>query len=754
MGAGTAPRWLRSDLLGIRRRLHGRAGQREGARARLALALRLLLRLRLGRGRLLLGEDARLVLACKEPLELVAVDRLALDQDLRDAVQLLHVLAEHRERELVRLLDHAPDLVVDLAGDLLGVVGLGAVVTAEERLVVAAAEHARTELLAHAEAHDHLLRHRRDLLEVVRGAGRDLVEDDLLRRAAAERHRHLVHERTARGEVPVLGRQRDREAERLAAGDDRDLVDRVGVLEVVADERVAHLVVGRDLALVLREEPRLLLRAGHDAHDPLLQLLLLDDLLAAPRREQRRLVDEVREVGAGEAGRAGGERTEIDLGCEGLALRVHLEDPLAGDRVGPVDDDLPVEAAGAQERRVEDVGTVGGGDEDDVVLHLEAVHLDEQLVQRLLALVVAAAETGATVAADGVDLVHEDDARRRLLRLLEQVAHTGRADADEHLDEVRARDTEERNAGLARDRAREQRLTGAGRPVEQDALRDARAERLELLRVLEELLDLLELLDRLVHAGDVLETDLRRVGRHPLRARLAEAHHLRAAALHLAHEEDPEAEQEYERQEAAEDRPPRRRAGALRVVLHVRLLELVPEEDRVLVGRVVDGDLLAVREIERERALVRVEVRRLHRLRRLDDDVLDLRERRLLGLVPVARQRLHRQPDKGCDDDQREESATKEPIQRASGRRVPAKGAFEARRPGRSGPDPARPHRAGFGTARRSRGRSRSRTGSGSRSRRSAPGRRSRAAPASSGGRRSRATRARAPPGSASGTRA
>jgi hypothetical protein len=33
-----------------------------------------------------------------------------------------------------------------------------------------------------------------------------------------------------------------------------------------------------------------------------------------------------------------------------------------------------------------------------------------------------------------------------------------------------------------------------------------------------------------------------------LRARLAEAHHLRAAALHLVHQEDPEAEQEHERQ--------------------------------------------------------------------------------------------------------------------------------------------------------------------------------------------------------------
>ena len=276
-----------------------------------------------------------------------------------------------------------------------------------------AAEHARAELLAHAVAHDHLLRDRGDLLEVVRGAGRDLVEDELLRGAAAERHRELLHQRGLGRQVAVLARERDRVAERLAAADDRDLVHLVGVLEVVADDRVAELVVGGDLALLLGEQPRLLLGAGDHAHDPFLELLLLDRLLAAARREQRGLVDEVRQVGAGEAGRAGGERVEVDLGRDRLALGVHLEDLAAADAVGPVDDDLPVEAARAQQRRVEDVGPVRGRDQDDVVLQLEAVHLDEQLVERLLALVVAAAEARAAVPADGVDLVHEDDARAR-----------------------------------------------------------------------------------------------------------------------------------------------------------------------------------------------------------------------------------------------------------------------------------------------------------------------------------------------------
>src|SRR4051812_31638698 len=243
-------------------------------------------------------------------------------------------------------------------------------------------------------------------------------------------------------------------------------------------------------------------------------------------------------------------RAAADLRAEGARRRG------AGAGVGAVDDDLAVEAARAQQRGVEDVGTVGGGDQDDVVLHLEAVHLDEQLVERLLALVVTAAEAGAAVAPDGVDLVHEDDAGRVLLGLLEEVAHAAGPDAHEHLDEVRARDREERHAGLAGHRAGQQRLAGARGPVEQHALRDARAERLELLRVLQELLDLVELLDRLVHAGDVAEGDLRRVDAHALGARLAEGHDLRSAALDLVHQEDPEPDEDQERQDVGQQREP------------------------------------------------------------------------------------------------------------------------------------------------------------------------------------------------------
>ena len=92
-----------------------------------------------------------------------------------------------------------------------------------------------------------------------------------------------------------------------------------------------------------------------------------------------------------------------------LVLRVHLEDRQALLELGQRHDDLAVEAAGAQQRGVEDVGPVGGRHHHDALGGLEAVHLGEHLVEGLLTLVVAAAEAGAALAADRVDLVDEDD---------------------------------------------------------------------------------------------------------------------------------------------------------------------------------------------------------------------------------------------------------------------------------------------------------------------------------------------------------
>ena len=83
---------------------------------------------------------------------------------------------------------------------------------------------------------------------------------------------------------------------------------------------------------------------------------------------------------------------------------------------------------------------------------------------------------------------------------------------------------------------------------------------LELLRVLQELDDLLKLLLGLVDAGHVVEGDAAvLLGQQP-GAGLAEAHGLAAARLHLAHEEDPDADQQQHREPGDEHAEQRRHA--------------------------------------------------------------------------------------------------------------------------------------------------------------------------------------------------
>ncbi len=253
---------------------------------------------------------------------------------------------------------------------------------------------------------------------------------------------------------------------------------------------------------------------------------------------------------------------------------MHPQDLFAAAHVRTRNHHAAVEAARAQQRRIEHVRAVGGCDQDDAFVRFEAVHLDQQLVQGLLALVVSAAQAGAAMAADRVDFVDEDDARRVLLALLEQVADAARAHAHEHLHEVRTRDAEERNVGFAGHRPRQQRLAGSRRPNQQHAFGNASAQLLELLRLAQELDDLLQLFLGFIHAGDVFEGHLLLLHRQQAGAALAERQRLVAARLHLANHDEPQRAQQQERRKVQDPARP----ASVRRILHRDVDALILED--------------------------------------------------------------------------------------------------------------------------------------------------------------------------------
>ena len=223
---------------------------------------------------------------------------------------------------------------------------------------------------------------------------------------------------------------------------------------------------------------------------------------------------------------------------------MNFQDLFTTTNIRQTNDNLTVETARTQQCRVQNVRTVSRGDNDDTFVTFKAVHLNQHLVQGLLTLIVTTAKTGATLAADGIDFIDEDDARRCFLSLFEHVAYTRRADTDEHFYEVRTGNSKERHFCFAGDSFRQQRFTGTRRADHQDAFRDFTAQLLETARFAQIFNQLAHFLFRFVATGNVSKGGFDLVfGQHSGLA-LAEGHRaLSAAALHLTHKEYPDADQ-------------------------------------------------------------------------------------------------------------------------------------------------------------------------------------------------------------------
>ena len=135
-----------------------------------------------------------------------------------------------------------------------------------------------------------------------------------------------------------------------------------------------------------------------------------------------------------------------------------------------------IEPARTQQRRIQDLRAIGGGEQHKAAAGIEAIQLRQQLVERLFLLVMAAREREcAARPTQGVQFVDEDDGRSGGAGLLEKVAHARGPDADEHLDELRTADGKEWNPRFAGYAARQQGFARARRSDKQDVRQGARS---------------------------------------------------------------------------------------------------------------------------------------------------------------------------------------------------------------------------------------------------------------------------------------
>src|SRR5258708_14270678 len=83
-----------------------------------------------------------------------------------------------------------------------------------------------------------------------------------------------------------------------------------------------------------------------------------------------------------------------------------------------------IKASWPQQRGIKHVWAVRGSNQDYAFVRFKAIHLHQELVQRLFALIVSAAKSGAAMASDSANFVNEDDPGSIFLARSKQIANT------------------------------------------------------------------------------------------------------------------------------------------------------------------------------------------------------------------------------------------------------------------------------------------------------------------------------------------
>ena len=199
---------------------------------------------------------------------------------------------------------------------------------------------------------------------------------------------------------------------------------------------MSRLVISGVPAFTLRHHHALALRAHQDLVFGLLEILHFDRARAAPCCHQCGLIAQVGEISPRHAGRPARDHARVHVLTQRYFAHMHIENLLTAADIGQGHIDLPVKTPRTQQGCVKNVGTIGGGHHDHSHIGLEAIHLNQHLIERLLALVVSTAQASAALTSNGINFVDKDDAGRVLLGVVKHVAHTRCADANKHFDKV------------------------------------------------------------------------------------------------------------------------------------------------------------------------------------------------------------------------------------------------------------------------------------------------------------------------------
>ena len=199
---------------------------------------------------------------------------------------------------------------------------------------------------------------------------------------------------------------------------------------------MANLVVSHDLFLFVCKNGIFLLITSYDHLYTLLQIRLGHIFPVLSYCPKSRFIYNVGKLCSGRSGCHPGDNAEVHALIHLNFPCMYLQDILPALQIRQLYRNPPVESSRPGKGRIQGLGAVGRRKDDHAVVCLKSIHLCQQLVQRLLPLVVAA-YTSLTLLSDGIDLIDKYDTGSFFLRLSEQITDFGCSHTYEHFHEFR-----------------------------------------------------------------------------------------------------------------------------------------------------------------------------------------------------------------------------------------------------------------------------------------------------------------------------
>ena len=275
-----------------------------------------------------------------------------------------------------------------------------------------------------------------DFLQVAQCTGRNFPEGQLFRSSTTQRRAHLIKNLFSGGDVTLFW-EVPCSAKRLTARHNGHLHQRRSVFQHPTHCGMPCFVESNGALLLVGDEFVFLFQTTHDPINGVQKVLLAHLACISSRGNQGSFIANVGDVCSAESRSLTGQKVYINAVVGFQRSQVHVKNGFPFLEVRHVHIDLPVKTTSTHEGAVQNVSPVGGRQNDDTTVCAKSIHLRQQLVEGVFALIIGAhAGIFAPGSTNGINFVNEHNARTLVFGLLEQIADTACPHTHEHFHEI------------------------------------------------------------------------------------------------------------------------------------------------------------------------------------------------------------------------------------------------------------------------------------------------------------------------------